>query len=461
MFPLNSEIDNVTNYVSTVPIKELGLGLGSELLSDEEAQELTNGYSLPGLKMLFQLWLGQSSEFFRRLALLLSPVHEGSGSPAQLGYKSVPLITDTLQRTLEASLADLQRSFSFHRELQSQQVQRQSLQPQGSISQKRMKDREMELLHSSVRSLQLHLKTLLHEVIIAEDDLDKMTEQNASKESCQEDIQDLLEELQERLRMLEPHVQACSSCWEHTISQLENLLRPKARTNTNSDRDPVPEEQELEAYVSDSDSDSERGFGADISSLSELQRRGRDESKQVLLELKTVLGFRASHDERDKRKRMLFSEHAALVPCAKDTSESAPNEMDTSLMPLNNKLNHEETEPKTQEPDGVTEFICGDSEVCRWDKKDERPAETLLFQSDGLADQGNDGIHSFKVPSLSVMDRLVDLHGSEVVSFASALAAQVAARSCDFTSMKESTYGDSENEEEVTSPEESRESEGE
>lgn len=50
-FPLNSEIDNVTNYVSAVPLKELGLGLGIEHLGDEQAQELTDDYSLPALKV--------------------------------------------------------------------------------------------------------------------------------------------------------------------------------------------------------------------------------------------------------------------------------------------------------------------------------------------------------------------------------------------------------------------------
>lgn len=50
-YPLTLEIDNVTNYVSTVPLRELGLGLGEEPLSDEQAQELTDDYSLPALKV--------------------------------------------------------------------------------------------------------------------------------------------------------------------------------------------------------------------------------------------------------------------------------------------------------------------------------------------------------------------------------------------------------------------------
>lgn len=40
----------------------------------------------------------------------------------------------------------------------------------------------------------------------------------------------------------------------------------------------------------------------------ERQRREREESRRVLLELKSVLGIRASDGERDKRKRLLFSD---------------------------------------------------------------------------------------------------------------------------------------------------------
>jgi len=41
----------MTNYVSAVPLKELGLGLGVEHVGDEQAQELTDDYSLPALKV--------------------------------------------------------------------------------------------------------------------------------------------------------------------------------------------------------------------------------------------------------------------------------------------------------------------------------------------------------------------------------------------------------------------------
>lgn len=101
----------------------------------------------------------------------------------------------------------------------------------------------------------------------------------------------------------------------------------------------------------------------------------------------------------------------------------------------------------------VTEFCCGDSESAAGTQEKRGEEEgTLLFQSDGLVDEeaGPDGSHHFipRVPTLSVIDRLTELHGSEVLSIGSALAAQVAARSHTFTHLQECTYGDSDEEEE-------------
>lgn len=115
------------------------------------------------MQTLFQLWVGQSSEFFRRLALLLSPGREELDSRLRpLTYSSVPLITDSLHRTLASCLGDLQRSFDFHRYFETQH---QSL-PAGRNGRAQQKCRELNSLHTSVRSLQLHLKTLLNEYVL-------------------------------------------------------------------------------------------------------------------------------------------------------------------------------------------------------------------------------------------------------------------------------------------------------
>lgn len=120
--------------------------------------------------MLFQLWVGQSSECFRRLALLLSPrrikeSEEGkpkgdtSPSPGPLLHRSIAAVTEPLHRALASCLDEVQRSYDFHRHFETQ------LRRTGSdrTGRAREKCRELNTLHTSIRSLQLHLKALLSE----------------------------------------------------------------------------------------------------------------------------------------------------------------------------------------------------------------------------------------------------------------------------------------------------------
>ncbi|XP_077956638.1 vezatin isoform X2 [Gasterosteus aculeatus] len=496
-FPLNSEIDNVTNYVSAVPLKELGLGLGVEHLGDEQAQELTDDYSLPALKMLFQLWVGQSSECFRRLALLLSPRRieepqegesDGDASPPPLLHRSIGAVTEPLHHALASCLCEVQRSFDFHRHFETQ------LKAPGSDRTGRVREkcRELNTLHSSIRSLQLHLKALLSEMIILEDDLEKLMVSKEPTELTLEGYQDL----SDRLHQLQPHMQASSGCWEDTVGQVQRMLRrvhacpdkaegpeqcgpavPEMPVAPPSyplilDRDPVPEELEWEAYVSDSDSDGEGG-GSWSDTLSpeerERQRREREESRRVLSELKAVLGFRASEGERMKRKQLLFNDQAAATPSAPDESPDTVTTLLEAPTPLgsaergDDEGNHlsecsagngGEALDASAEP--VTEFSCGPEE------KDGYLGGTLvcarggggaseLHQYDGGLEEGGsqnglDCCLKPKGPAVSVMDRLTEIHGSEALSFSSALAAQVAARSHSLIAMEEQTFGDEEEE---------------
>ncbi|XP_073336644.1 vezatin isoform X2 [Pagrus major] len=514
-FPLNSEIDNVTNYVSAVPLKELGLGLGIEHLGDEQAQELTDDYSLPALKMLFQLWVGQSSECFRRLALLLSPrrieepeevAPKGDTSTSNppppnppLLHRSIAAVTEPLHHALASCLGEVQRSYDFHRHFETQ------LRTTGSdrTGRTREKCRELNTLHTSIRSLQLHLKALLSEMIILEDDLEKLMVSKEQPELTFEGYQDL----SDRLHQLQPHMQASTGCWEDTICQVERMLRRVNACPGNSegldqcgpplpeipdpppsyplilDRDPVPEELEWEAYVSDSDSDSEgRGSWSDMFSPEERerQRREREESRRVLSELKAVLGFRASEGERMKRKQLLFNDQAAVTPSAHPESSdpaSKPSDAAASVgsvesgdeegnhlseCPAGNEGEEEEGRDGRVRPDPstepVTEFSCG------LEAKEGDVGGTLvcarggggaseLHQYDGVLEEGEgqNGLDCFlnpKVPAVTIMDRLTEIHGSATLSFSSALAAQVAARSHSLVHMEEQTFGDDEEEEE-------------
>ncbi|TDG96541.1 hypothetical protein EPR50_G00229990 [Perca flavescens] len=499
-----------TAFRASLAHRELGLGLGIEHLGDEQAQELTDDYSLPALKMLFQLWVGQRSECFRRLALLLSHrrieepdegvLNQDSSPPPPPLHRSIAAVTEPLHHALGSCLCEVQRSYDFHRHFETH------LRTTGSdrTGRAREKCRELNTLHTSIRSLQLHLKALLSEMIILEDDLEKLMVSKELTELTFEGYQ----ALSDRLHQLQPHMQASTGCWEDTICQVERMLRranacpgyaegleqcgtPVTETPAPPpsyplilDRDPVPEELEWEAYVSDSDSDGEgRGSWCDILSPEERerQRREKEESRRVLSELKAVLGFRASEGERMKRKQLLFNDQAAVTPSAHGESSdpgTKPSDAPTSLGSIesgNEEGNHfsersagnkgEEGEGKDGRvrPDPfaepVTEFSCGLEEkegdlggtsVCTRGGG----GASELHQYDGVLEEGQNGLDCFlkpKVPAVTVMDRLTELHGPEALSFSSALAAQVAARSHSLITMEEQTFGDDEEEDEKES----------
>jgi len=81
----------VTNYVSAVPLKELGLGLGVEHLGDEQAQELTDDYSLPALKVRPLAGRRQVT----RAAPICSSNHRRGGEGAQAASSSLLMMLYT------------------------------------------------------------------------------------------------------------------------------------------------------------------------------------------------------------------------------------------------------------------------------------------------------------------------------------------------------------------------------
>ncbi|XP_025140111.3 vezatin isoform X4 [Bubalus bubalis] len=485
-YPLNSESDNVTNYICVVPFKELGLGLSEEQISEEEAHNLTDGFSLPALKVLFQLWVAQSSEFFRRLALLLSTTNSPPGpllTPALLPHCILSDVTQGLPHAHSACLEELKRSYEFYRYFETQH---QSV-PQ-CFSRTQQKSRELSNVHTAVRSLQLHLKALLNEVIILEDELEKLV--------CTKETQELVSEayqiLEQKLKLIQPHVQASNNCWEEAISQVDKLLRrntdkkgcpemacesprctvaPVVQTPLHiADKDPIPEEQELEAYVDDIDMDTDFRKD-DFYYLSqedrERQKREHEESKRVLQELKSVLGFKASEAERQKWKQLLFSDHAVLkslspVAPVEPISNSEPS-VDSDMGKVG-KNGTEEENNKTSTADNEissrTEYLC---EYPVDGKSKDNSANEVFFQgaeerayyqceSEDEPPQADvDGLApAHPTPRVSsqpsIKQRLAQLQLSPDFTFTAGLAAEVAARSLSFTTMQEQTFGDEEEE---------------
>uniref|UniRef100_A0A663MKB6 Vezatin n=1 Tax=Athene cunicularia TaxID=194338 RepID=A0A663MKB6_ATHCN len=497
-YPLNSESDNVTSYICVVPFKELGLGLSEEQVSEEEAHNLTDGFSLPALKVLFQLWVGQSSEFFRRLVLLLSPANASPKplvSPERLPHHILSDVTQGLPHTHAACLEELKRSYEFYRYFETQH--------QSGFewpTRTKQKSRELNSLQAAVRSLQLHLKALLNEVIILEDELEKIVSTKETPELTTEAHQ----VLEQKLKFIQPHIQASNSCWEEAISQVEKMsgrnTNKKGKLEVSCDnlqrttvpltqpaiyienKDPIPEEQELEAYVDYSDTDNEykrEDFYCFSQEERERQERERQESKRVLQELKSVLGFKASEIERQKWKQLLFSDHAAVKPLSPVELLKLPNNMESHMNSDTENQDCSQSCDKSEEKDynpkvnaadkSRTEYLYEDPEM---EKNKDSTAdegistgveERMCYQHEGeveeLKPSNMDGVEVSQSPSKDALHskikhRLAQLHISTDLNFTSGLAAQVAARSFTFTTMQEETFGDEEEDEEEEEEEE-------
>ncbi|KAM3833652.1 vezatin isoform 3-T3 [Vipera latastei] len=479
-YPLNSESDNVTNYICVVPFKELGLGLNEEQVSEEEAHNLTDGFSLPALKVLFQLWVGQSSEFFRRLLLLLSP--SNASLKSLITPESLPLcifsdIIQGLPHAHAACLEELKRSYEFYRYFETHH---QSYLERPVKA--KPKSGSLSHLHTAVRSFQLHLKALLNEMIILEDELEKVMNSKESPELIWEAYQIA----DQKLKLIQPHMHASNSCWEEAISQVEKMIRRYSDKKGKSepscenkhcttvpltqpavhieDKDPVPEEQELEAYVDDTDMDECKRDDFYYFSLEDRQRQKheREESKRVLQELKSVLGFKASEAERQKWKQLLFSDQAAVntstsencVPNSELLKNSDRDKQDCSK---NENLEETISDHKTKVPKnekGKVEYLfdglgVNEHDVVAIAASPEVEKRTCSQCNGGEeSKQSAVGRVSMIEPSenkqSSIKQRLTELHISTDFNFTSGLAAQVAAKSLTFRTMKEQMFGEDE-----------------
>ncbi|XP_058164533.1 vezatin isoform X7 [Dasypus novemcinctus] len=437
--------------------------------------------------VLFQLWVAQSSEFFRRLALLLSTANSPPGSlltPALLPHLILSDVTQGLPHAHSACLEELKRSYEFYRYFETQH---QSV-PQ-RISKTQRKSRELNNVHTAVRSLQLHLKALLNEVIILEDELEKLV---YTKET-QELVSEAYQILEQKLKLIQPHVQASNSCWEEAISQVDKLLRRNtdkkgkpeiACENPHctavpltqpalhiADKDPIPEEQELEAYVDDIDLDNDFRQD-DFYYLSqedkERQKQEQEESKRVLQELKSVLGFKASEAERQKWKQLLFSDHAVLKSLSAVDPVEPINNSEPSMNSDMGKVGKNDTEEensKLSTTDGEisrTEYLC-ENPLEGKNKDDsanevflQRAEERVYYQRESQDESQQTDVGGLTAAqpaprdSLqhSIKQRLARLQLSPDFTFTAGLAAEVAARSFSFTTMQEQTFGDEEEEKE-------------
>nr|XP_032828150.1 vezatin [Petromyzon marinus] len=380
--PLDAEADNVTNYLCAVPLAELGLGMelhcgatvgvGAELRDEtailDRAAELTNGFSLQALKVLYQLWVGQSSEFLRRLVLALyaaprdheqGPRNRRSTPEHAFVSAASPRVSDSLRR--------LGRSFELHRvgcggraaeggERPRSAAESAAGAPGDPRGSGRGPRSELWRLHAAVRSLQLHLKMALQDSLSLEDELERLLEPGLDASTAAADgsgggVGDseaetaaAAEAAAELLSSLGPRMEAARACWDETVTRSRALRRRGDRDGAAADvpgraepprsagedrpalviiddRDPIPEEQEFESFAGDpEDGPPPPGSGdprgerrsPDPEERERLRRRleearrEREEARRLLDELKSVLGVRTSLEQRAVWRSALF-----------------------------------------------------------------------------------------------------------------------------------------------------------
>ncbi|XP_069485916.1 vezatin isoform X3 [Ambystoma mexicanum] len=419
-YPLNSEIDNVTNYICVVPLKDLRLGLSKVQVSEEEAHNLTDGFSLPALKVLFQLWIGQSSEFYRRLALLLSPENECIGPTTPLESLPHCIWSDVamdLPHTQATCLAELKRSYEFYRYFETQH---QSSSDRSTKTKQKMG--ELHNLHRAVRSLQLHLKALLNEVIILEDDVEKL----ASSKETPEPASEAYQVLEQKLKVINPHMQASNSCWEEASYQVEKMTRRRPE-----------KKRQLGGTMREFPLYSSTGVHTSLAHRRQRPNTRRTAAMTRLSPAETTEptsngAVRLSYDTETQDNDMNIDSHNKQI---QDT-------------------NHEKSRTEYVSEETMTSRrvdICAQDGVLP-------EKEKTCYQFEGDEDTSKLGVVEVEasMPSRidtvqsSVKDRLARLHLLTDFSFTSGLAAQVAARSIAFTFMDEQqTFGDEDEEEEL------------
>lgn len=199
----------------------------------------------------------------------------------------------------------------------------------------------------------------------------------------------------------------------------------------------------------------------------ERQKREHEESKRVLQELKSVLGFKASEAERQKWKQLLFSDHAVLkslspVDPVEPISNSEPS-VDSDMGEVGkNDTEEENSKPSTTDSElsSRTEYLC--ENPLDGKNKDNLTSEVFCqgidervcyqCESEDESQQTDTGslatAYSTARDSLqpSIKQRLARLQLSPDFTFTAGIAAEVAARSLSFTTIQEQTFGDEEEE---------------
>ncbi|XP_070559087.1 vezatin-like isoform X2 [Ptychodera flava] len=332
-FPLSVEIDNIGNYVSSIPAEDLGpcftplqkQGLpvkdDNPDANDSVISEATDNYSLAALKAMSNLLSDQRSEFIRRLALCFCTEAYGDvmhWTESDL-FKSFRKLICEPSTVTESNLAALQKSYNFHRVGIFEKDDKR-----GNVTDIREPSLPTCGVITAVHSIEMHLQAALKRSRELQERLESYKDIDAIKT----DEENLSADLTQLLRDLD----ACRECWEEGSSRLQRLLgsssdqdpassqaRDSSELDTADgtlDREPIPlfglpepeiefDDQIFEAYTDPNEAD-ETDWDYEPLTVEEKEQRKkqREESVRMLKELRNVLAVRTSERERLKQKKL-------------------------------------------------------------------------------------------------------------------------------------------------------------
>uniref|UniRef100_UPI00358F3E57 vezatin n=1 Tax=Myxine glutinosa TaxID=7769 RepID=UPI00358F3E57 len=332
-YPIDAEVDNLVNFLLNVPLGDLGLGLAhrGENLTEELVLEETEDYSLQALKVLRQLYLAQASEYLRHLALLLFII------PSSLAFHQycLPRLLFDLIPGPAPTVMAAHQSLDCDYERERRRWTRRLTLASAQKGAERMKQHgEQFLLASALRSLQHHLAAAAQWALETEDELEQCAVSDKPTIPSRE--------LSARLGQIEPHLDAGKACWEEATLRLRRILGakpsdsgqtkiltttqdghykqpPTRTTNVSADKNPVPEDEEFEALVELGDEGEDRrcrprgDLQETMAEEKERECQERQEARRMLQELRSVLGWRTSQEERSIRNRLLYPAAVSAV----------------------------------------------------------------------------------------------------------------------------------------------------
>ncbi|XP_071962251.1 vezatin-like [Antedon mediterranea] len=326
---LQSEVDNVCNYIANVSIEDLGFkGNLMQLIrsnwSEQDHQELTkasDNFSLSAIKIVWQTMTVQRSEFIRRIGLSLCSkawdINETNFNDVLPILEKVTksLLSDTIK-----NLYDLDRISETHKigaaKYDNAVFNRSSLDSHSKG--------QYGEIWTAAHSMYLHLQVAAERIHALQVKCESLNQDRRHSIDCSEDIKD---ELSSLLETVNPELKASLVCYQEVETEVNRLFTDKEKVPDipnqsdflgdsleNPSQEPIQlfglkdneikfDDETFEAYTDPDEKDPDKYSNRHLyQEETEKQRKERQASLQLLVELRSVLPGRMAVREELKQK---------------------------------------------------------------------------------------------------------------------------------------------------------------